>query len=138
MAVTASARGSEHCRADASSALNASSEPPFTGRAPRRRATSLLCEKPHRCLLPPLEVRADPMSSHRDTLEQRTYSPDFLGETPLRRKWQLPPTWSDWGNTPDHRNHWSSRGFRRFVSTRFDVVQLLAPPPWTVVLGVMR
>ena len=46
--------------------------------------------------------------------------------------------WSGWGNTPDHLNHWSSRGFRRFVSTRFDVVQVLAPFPWTLVLGVMR
>lgn len=42
--------------------------------------------------------------------------------------------WSDLGNTPGHLNHWSARGFRRFVSTRFHIAQRFSPLPWTVVL----
>lgn len=37
------------------------------------------------------------------------------------------------GNTPGHIQHWSQRGFRRFVGSHFDVVTTRAPFPWTMV-----
>jgi SAM-dependent methyltransferase len=39
----------------------------------------------------------------------------------------------DWGNTPGHVNHWSSRSFGRFVRSAFDVDQAAHPLPWTMV-----
>jgi SAM-dependent methyltransferase len=39
----------------------------------------------------------------------------------------------DLGNTPGHIQHWSQRGFRRFVGSQFDVVTTRAPFPWTMV-----
>lgn len=44
----------------------------------------------------------------------------------------------DLGNTPGHVNHWTSRGFRRLVGTRFDVVDTASPLPWTMVLARQR
>ncbi len=44
---------------------------------------------------------------------------------------------SEWGNTPGHVQHWSRRGFVRFVSTAapaFEIVDHRAPLPWTLVL----
>jgi 2-polyprenyl-3-methyl-5-hydroxy-6-metoxy-1,4-benzoquinol methylase len=38
------------------------------------------------------------------------------------------------GNTPGHLQHWSTRAFRAFVSTRFDLVELRRPLPWTMIL----
>lgn len=43
-----------------------------------------------------------------------------------------------WGNTPKHVNHWSSRGFLDLLSTRIDVISVRHPFPWTMVLGRMR
>ena len=40
----------------------------------------------------------------------------------------------DWGNTPGHVNHWSKRGFERFLETRFEVEVLRSPTPWTMAL----
>lgn len=37
------------------------------------------------------------------------------------------------GNTPGHVNHWSARGFERFVGSRFDIVDTAKPLPWTMV-----
>ena len=37
------------------------------------------------------------------------------------------------GNTPGHIQHWSTRRFSRLVATRFDVVNVRTPFPWTVV-----
>lgn len=44
----------------------------------------------------------------------------------------------DLGNTPGHVNHWTSRGFRTLVSSRFDVVDTANPMPWTMVLARSR
>lgn len=41
---------------------------------------------------------------------------------------------TDLGNTPGHVNHWSKRGFIRFVSQRFDIVESRSPLPWTMLL----
>lgn len=39
----------------------------------------------------------------------------------------------DLGNTPGHINHWSSRGFRRFVGGVLDIDETAQPFPWTMV-----
>ncbi len=39
----------------------------------------------------------------------------------------------DLGNTPGHLNHWSKRGFMRFVSTAATVRDVTSPFPWTTV-----
>jgi 2-polyprenyl-3-methyl-5-hydroxy-6-metoxy-1,4-benzoquinol methylase len=38
------------------------------------------------------------------------------------------------GNTPGHLSHWSKSGFDRFLSERFEVVELRSPIPWTMAL----
>ena len=38
------------------------------------------------------------------------------------------------GNTPGHLSHWSKSGFERFLSERFEVVELRSPIPWTMAL----
>lgn len=40
----------------------------------------------------------------------------------------------DVGNTPGHLQHWSRRSFLRLVSGYADVVKVLTPLPWTMVL----
>lgn len=41
----------------------------------------------------------------------------------------------DWGNTPDHRNHWSTRGFIQYVNQELEVVAVNKPLPWTMILA---
>jgi 2-polyprenyl-3-methyl-5-hydroxy-6-metoxy-1,4-benzoquinol methylase len=38
------------------------------------------------------------------------------------------------GNTPGHLNHWSRRDFVRFLTRRFEVIEVRSPTPWTMVL----
>jgi len=38
------------------------------------------------------------------------------------------------GNTPGHLNHWSRRDFVRFLGSRFEVVEMRSPTPWTMIL----
>jgi SAM-dependent methyltransferase len=45
---------------------------------------------------------------------------------------------SDLGNTPGHLNHWSRRRFVRFLATRFEVVEVRSPLPWTMALCRVR
>jgi SAM-dependent methyltransferase len=40
----------------------------------------------------------------------------------------------DLGNTPGHLNHWSRREFVRFLTRRFEVVEVTSPLPWTMAL----
>ena len=40
----------------------------------------------------------------------------------------------EFGNTPGHRGHWSKRGFERFLGSRFEVIQVRSPLPWTMAL----
>lgn len=42
--------------------------------------------------------------------------------------------WADLGNTPDHRNHWSSSGFKNSISHLFNILECRKPLPWTIVL----
>ena len=44
----------------------------------------------------------------------------------------------DWGNTPGHVNHWSSRAFERFVRASLDVGDIAHPLPWTMVRAIPR
>jgi ubiquinone/menaquinone biosynthesis C-methylase UbiE len=44
----------------------------------------------------------------------------------------------DWGNTPGHVNHWSEKGFIKFVDNYLDIVAVRQPFPWTMVLGRVR
>jgi hypothetical protein len=37
------------------------------------------------------------------------------------------------GNTPGHVQHWSRRGFSRFVASQFAVTTVRSPFPWTMV-----
>lgn len=41
----------------------------------------------------------------------------------------------DWGNTPDHIQHWSRGGFRRLVSEHMTVTSVLNPLPWTLIVA---
>jgi ubiquinone/menaquinone biosynthesis C-methylase UbiE len=43
----------------------------------------------------------------------------------------------DLGNTPGHLNHWSRRGFVRFVSQVAEVQEVTSPFPWTCVWAVL-
>jgi 2-polyprenyl-3-methyl-5-hydroxy-6-metoxy-1,4-benzoquinol methylase len=38
------------------------------------------------------------------------------------------------GNTPGHLNHWSKPAFLRLLETRFELVEVRSPPPWTMAL----
>jgi 2-polyprenyl-3-methyl-5-hydroxy-6-metoxy-1,4-benzoquinol methylase len=38
------------------------------------------------------------------------------------------------GNTPGHLQHWSSRSFRQLVGEYFDIVEVMQPLPWTMLL----
>lgn len=42
------------------------------------------------------------------------------------------------GDTPGHLQHWSRRGFLRFLSRRFELVEVRSPLPWTMVLARCR
>jgi len=42
--------------------------------------------------------------------------------------------WGDWGNTPGHVQHWSSKKFVTMLESRFRVVEVRKPLPWTMVL----
>ncbi|MCZ6529054.1 MAG: class I SAM-dependent methyltransferase [Chloroflexi bacterium] len=43
-----------------------------------------------------------------------------------------------WGNTPEHINHWSVRGFGRFLSDRFSIKEVRTPLLWTFIVGEKR
>ena len=40
-----------------------------------------------------------------------------------------------WGNTPEHIQHWNVWGFRRFIASLFSIVKLKTPFLWTFVLA---
>ncbi len=61
------------------------------------------------------------------------WEPFFMGLNFLRGKHL-----SAWGNDPEHINHWSRAGFRRFVGERFEVLAAPMVFPWTVVLAQLR
>lgn len=42
--------------------------------------------------------------------------------------------WMDFGNTPGHVRHWSTRRFLDVLRRRFDVIEYCTPLPWTMAL----
>lgn len=42
------------------------------------------------------------------------------------------------GNTPGHIQHWTSGGFVALLRSRFDIVEIRRPLPWTMVLCKVR
>jgi SAM-dependent methyltransferase len=44
--------------------------------------------------------------------------------------------WRDFGNTPGHINHWSSRSFQELLSRYGEIVELRHPFPW--IMAVVR
>lgn len=42
------------------------------------------------------------------------------------------------GNDPDHVNHWGRRGFHKFISTHFDILEMPIVFPWTMALARTR
>lgn len=59
--------------------------------------------------------------------------PLFRGANFLRGK-----NMQAWGNDPGHLNHWSSRGFERFVGQQCQIVQVRRSFPWTLLLCRVR
>jgi 2-polyprenyl-3-methyl-5-hydroxy-6-metoxy-1,4-benzoquinol methylase len=45
---------------------------------------------------------------------------------------------SAWGDTPGHVQHWSRTSFLRLLRGYADIVRVLSPLPWTVVLARVR
>jgi len=43
----------------------------------------------------------------------------------------------DLGNTPGHLNHWTRRGFTRFVASVAEVHQVTSPFPWTTIWATL-
>lgn len=41
--------------------------------------------------------------------------------------------WNALGNTPGHFQHWTSRGFIRFVSAHAEIISVKTPLPWTLI-----
>lgn len=41
----------------------------------------------------------------------------------------------NFGNTPDHIQHWTRRGFRNMVARHMDVQSVRSPLPWTLVVA---
>jgi SAM-dependent methyltransferase len=44
----------------------------------------------------------------------------------------------DLGNTPGHVNHWTRRGFTRWMTREFTVERVKSPLPWTMVRATSR
>lgn len=42
---------------------------------------------------------------------------------------------SNWGNTPDHCNHWSTKQFIKFVEQYLEIIEVRRPLPWTMILA---
>ncbi|OCQ89592.1 methyltransferase type 11 [Oscillatoriales cyanobacterium USR001] len=45
---------------------------------------------------------------------------------------------TQFGNSPGHIQHWSKRGFVKLVETKFDIIKVMTPLPWTVILAKIK
>lgn len=89
-------------------------------------------------LLEVLEHLGDPEAVVKEV--QRVTKRYVLGSVPHEPWWRFGNMlrlkyWRDWGNTPEHVNHWSSRGFQALVSSRFNILKVAHPFLWTFVLA---
>jgi SAM-dependent methyltransferase len=69
--------------------------------------------------------------------------PYLLASVPREPLWRVlnmarGSYWGQWGNTPGHVNHWSTSGFLKFLKTRFEVLAVRTPLPWTMALCKVR
>lgn len=67
-------------------------------------------------------------------------SPYLIASVPREPIWRMlnmlrGKYWADLGNTPGHLQHWSTNSFLNFLGTRFDVLRVMKPLPWTVILA---
>jgi len=44
----------------------------------------------------------------------------------------------NFGNTPGHIQHWSDKQFLNFLEPRFEILKVLSPLPWTLILAKVR
>jgi len=73
----------------------------------------------------------------------RVGTDELIASVPLEPIWRVGNMvrgryLGDLGNTPGHVNHWSRRGFSRFVAQRWDVTEVACPLPWTMVRARSR
>jgi len=61
------------------------------------------------------------------------WEPMFRGLNFLRGKYV-----DDWGNHPEHINHWGRREFIRLVQRRFELIEAPMVAPWTLVFAQKR
>lgn len=67
----------------------------------------------------------------------------FIGSVPNEPWWRVGNMLRlkylrQWGNTPEHINHWRSPAFQSFVRTRFAILEVRHPFLWTFVLAEKR
>lgn len=84
-----------------------------------------------------LEHLPDPLDGLRALKSME--APWYLLSVPREPLWRLlnmsrGAYLKDFGNSPGHIQHWSRRGFVQLVSHSFEVVKVLSPLPWTVLL----
>jgi 2-polyprenyl-3-methyl-5-hydroxy-6-metoxy-1,4-benzoquinol methylase len=88
-----------------------------------------------------LEHLEDPTRGLKEVL--RVANPWLIASVPREPLWRAlnmarGKYLTNLGNTPGHIQHWSQRSFVRFVSDFAEVVEVLAPLPWTIVCARRR
>jgi len=84
-----------------------------------------------------LEHLPDPR--HAVDILARLASPWLLASVPREPVWRVlnicrGKYLADLGNTPGHIQHWSTAGFRDLLESRFDIVEMARPLPWSMAL----
>ncbi len=74
---------------------------------------------------------------------RRLASPYLILSVPREPIWRILNMLSGrhlkhWGNTPGHIQHWSKHAFVELVSQYMEVIKVVTPLPWTMVLGRAR
>ncbi|RME67853.1 MAG: class I SAM-dependent methyltransferase [Verrucomicrobia bacterium] len=70
-------------------------------------------------------------------------APFLIASVPREPLWRIlnmarGKYWAAAGNTPGHIQHWSSASFIRLLKTRFDIIEVRKPLPWTMALCKVR
>jgi len=45
---------------------------------------------------------------------------------------------TQFGNSPGHIQHWSKTGFVKLVQSKFEIIKVMTPLPWTVILAKIK